>query len=115
VTRPLLLVLVVVLALVPAGCIFGGDMTAEKLEDRLSSDSETALGLSKMENIECREGAEWEFECAYTLTQGLVGTISSQMAMGFNFDGDDIECGTGPMPASSRLPSPSEICSLQAR
>ena len=111
----LALVLVLALALVPSGCLFGGDMTAAKLEERLSSNTETALGLSKMENVECREAAAWEFECTYTLTQGLVTTISNEMVMAFMFDGDEMECGTGPQPAASRLPTPSEICPAFAR
>lgn len=113
--RRIPLALVLVLALVPAGCLLGGDMTAEKLEERLSSPGETALGLTKFENVDCREAAVWQFECTYTLTQGLVSTISSEMVMGFMFDGDELTCGTGPTPAASRLPSPSEICPAFAR
>jgi hypothetical protein len=115
VSRRISLALVVVLALVPAGCLFGGDMTAEKLEERLSSNSETALGLTKYENVHCREASVWQFECTFTLEQGLVSKISSEMAMGFNFDGDDVECGTGPQPVASGLPAPSEICPQMAR
>jgi len=37
------------------------------------------------------------------------------MVMGFMFDGDDVECGTGPIPAASGLPSPGEICPQLAR
>jgi hypothetical protein len=107
--RPLVLVLLLALS----GC--GGDMTAEKLEERLSSPGETALGLTKYENVQCSESAVWEFECTFTLTQGLVSTISSEMAMGFNFDGDELECGTGPLPAAKGLPAPSEICPAVAR
>ena len=113
--RRVLLVFVLAALALPAGCGFGGDMTADKLEERLSSPGETALGLTKYENVQCRESAVWQFECTFTLTQGLVSTISSEMAMGFMFDGDEMECGTGPQPAASRLPMPSEICPAFAR
>jgi hypothetical protein len=111
VSRRISLALVVVLALVPAGCLFGGDMTAEELEGRLAHESP----LATIENVECREGVVWEFECTYTNTQGLLKTLSSEMTMGFVFDGDDVECGTGPQPSGSRLPTPSEICPAFAR
>jgi hypothetical protein len=73
------------------------------------------LGLTKFENVESREATVWQFECTYTLEQGLVGTISSEMVMGFMFDGDELECGTGPTPSAGRLPTPSEICPAFAR
>lgn len=113
--RPIRIALVLAAVALSAGCGFGGDMTAEKLEERLSSPGETALGLTKYENVQCRESAVWQFECTFTLTQGLVSTISSEMAMGFMFDGADVECGTGPQPVASGLPAPSEICPQMAR
>jgi hypothetical protein len=115
VSRRLPLILVLLLALVPTGCLFGGDMTAEKLEERLSSGNADGLGLTKIESVECRETALWDFECTYTQTQGLVSTISSEMAMGFMFDGDELTCGTGPTPAASALPTPGEICPQMSR
>jgi hypothetical protein len=107
--------LALVLVLSVAGCGFGGEMTAEELEERLSTENPAALGLGKNENVQCREAVEWDFECTLTVTQGLVTTISSEMAMGFMFDGDDIECGTGPLPVAKGLPAPSEICPAFAR
>jgi hypothetical protein len=111
VSRRFLLALALVLVTLPVGCVFGGDMTAEELEGRVAHESP----LATVENVECREGVVWEFECTYTQTQGLMKTLSNEMTMGFNFDGDDVECGTGPLPAASVLPSPSEICPQMAR
>ncbi len=109
--RRVLLGLVLVLLALPAGCVFGGDMTAEELEGRLAHESP----LATIENVECREGVVWEFECTYTNKQGLLKTLSSEMTMGFMFDGDDVECGTGPLPVASGLPAPSSICPQMAR
>jgi hypothetical protein len=102
----------VLLLLSLSGC--GGDMTAEKLEERLAED-QGGLGLTKVESVECHEGLAWHFECTSVLTQGVISTISNEMVMGFMFDGDDVECGTGPIPAASGLPSPGEICPQLAR
>jgi hypothetical protein len=100
------LVLALVALVVPAGCAFGGDMTAEKLEEEVAFEGNE---LFSIEDVHCREGASWDFEC--TLIEDRM-SYSNSMVVGFNYDGGELTCTSSRRMASKGLPDPDEFCAL---
>jgi hypothetical protein len=79
-------------------------MTAEKLEEEVAFEGNE---LFSIRDVHCREGNSWDFECA--LIEDRM-TYSNAMAIGFNYDGDDLECTSSRRMASENLPDPDEFC-----
>jgi hypothetical protein len=105
------LVLGLVLLAVLAGCVFGGDMTAEKLEDKLL-ENYSEHPLFRIENMSCHDSAAWDFECTYTEVRP---TYSTDIVMAFMYDGDEPTCASGTRTVEKGLPSPTEICPLLSK
>jgi hypothetical protein len=102
----LALVLVLVSLAVLPGCVFGGDMTADKLEDKLL-ENYSDHPLYRIEGMSCRDSATWDFECTYTSVRP---TYSTEIVMAFMYEGDEPTCASGTRTVEKGLPSPTEIC-----
>lgn len=106
--RRLPVILALVVLVLPTGCVFGGDMTAEKLEQKLADEhgGDHSWGNST-DDYECRESAPWDFICT---DRHHTNTFDSEHQMAFVYEGSEVTCGTGSMSDDKALPPPLRFC-----